>query len=60
MMNLKDVERHIEKTNEELGIVKITISAMKEDIRWLTKFQWLILTVSLGGFITVILTVLFR
>ena len=42
---------HIKVTNHEMGVVQRDIAVLKTDIAWLKKFQWIILSTSIGALI---------
>ena len=48
-LSRKEVDRHIAVINDELGHVKEDVATLKADVQWLKKFQWLILTSSIGA-----------
>ena len=50
---LNKIEKHTEKMNEELGVVKT-------DVAWLKRFFWIIATASIGGLIAGVLNLLIK
>jgi len=49
--DLRDIMKHIETTNHEMGIVQRDVAKLKTDVEWLKKFQWLILASAIGSLV---------
>jgi len=43
--------KHINTTNHEMGVVQRDVAILKTDVAWLKKFQWIILSTSIGALI---------
>ena len=43
--------KHINTTNREMGTVQRDVAILKTDVAWLKKFQWIILSTSIGALI---------
>jgi len=48
---LDNVEKHIEKINDELGSVKEDMAKIRTDVKWLRQSYWVIFTASVGALI---------
>jgi len=49
--DLRDIMKHINTTNHEMGVVQRDVAILKTDVAWLKKFQWIILSTSIGALI---------
>jgi len=49
--DLRDIMKHINTTNREMGTVQRDVAILKTDVAWLKKFQWIILSTSIGALI---------
>ena len=48
--NSKNIWSHIETINSELGEVKINVAEIKNDVAWLKRFFWEVITSAVGSF----------
>jgi len=54
----KEIWKHIETINSELGDVKITMAEIKNDVSWLKRFFWIVVTAAVGSFFASVLALI--
>lgn len=50
--------KHIEIINKELDEIRVHMAKLNTDVSWIKKFQWLILSTSLGALILALIKLL--
>lgn len=58
--DIKQLYKHADIANAEMGAIKVTLEGLLSDMGWLKNFFWVIATASIGGLITSVLNLVWK
>ena len=58
--DIKQLYKHADVANQEMGSIKIDLAQVKNNVSWLMKFFWIVASSSVGALITGVLNLILK